>query len=187
MIVSPGTPICDGRGQLRGHGTYADEKTSMLVSSTLGSVERVAKWVAVKPAKHRYMPEVGDIVVGRVRDIAAKKWLVDIGARQDASLPLSAIHLSGGDQRRRTVEDQLAMRQILSEGDLISAEVHSVLSDGGIQLHARSMQYGKLENGTLVRVGAFLVPRQKQHVLSLPAPLGCDMVLGVNGWIFLTG
>jgi exosome complex component RRP4 len=116
----------------------------------LGSVERVARWVSVKPAKHRYIPEVGDIVVGRVKEvrcalggssplkarsalneapmncsplsllqIAAKRWLVDIGARQDASLPLSAVHLTGGDQRRRTLEDQLAMRGILAEGDLV--------------------------------------------------------------------
>lgn len=67
------------------------------------------------------------------------------------------------------------------------AEVHSVMSDGGVVLHARSLQFGKLENGTLVRLPASLVPRQKQHVVSLPAPFSCDVVIGVNGWAFLTG
>lgn len=62
-----------------------------------------------------------------------------------------------------------------------------MMSDGGVMLHARSIQYGKLENGVLVRLPASLVPRQKQHVASLPAPFECDMALGVNGWVFLTG
>ena len=61
------------------------------------------------------------------------------------------------------------------------------MTDGSVILLARSMQYGKLQNGLVVCVPASLVPRQKTHVLSFPAPLHCDVVLGVNGWVFLTG
>lgn len=36
------------------------------------------------------------------------------------------------------------MRQFLQEGDLISAEVQSVYSDGSLSLHTRSLRYGKV-------------------------------------------
>lgn len=119
MIVAPGSAICDARGLVRGFGTHVDEHGVTLLASTLGAVQRVAKWVAVQPVNSRYSPEVGDIVVGRVAEVGSKRWSIDIGARQFASLPLGGIVLSGGEQRRRTLEDQIAMRGILKEGDLV--------------------------------------------------------------------
>jgi exosome complex RNA-binding protein Rrp4 len=49
-----------------------------------------------------------------------------------------------GFQRRKTMEDELTMREFLSEGDLVVAEVHNVLADGALQLQARSEKYGKV-------------------------------------------
>jgi len=36
------------------------------------------------------------------------------------------------------------MREYLTEGDLISAEVQSVFQDGQLALHTRSLKYGKV-------------------------------------------
>ena len=36
------------------------------------------------------------------------------------------------------------MREILKEGDVISAEIQSVYSDGSLALHTRSVKYGKV-------------------------------------------
>lgn len=43
---------------------------------------------------------------------------------------LSAVSLPGGIQRRRTAEDELQMREILKEGDLVSVRVLSNDDDG---------------------------------------------------------
>lgn len=42
------------------------------------------------------------------------------------------------------MEDEQSMRSYLSEGDLISAEVHSIFADGSLSLHMRSLKYGKV-------------------------------------------
>ncbi len=47
-------------------------------------------------------------------------------------------------QRRRTAEDELNMRGLYAEGDLISAEVQSFYADGAVALHTRSLKYGKV-------------------------------------------
>jgi hypothetical protein len=43
--------------------------------------------------------QVGDVVVGRVTEVAQKRWKMDVNGRQDAALMLSSVNLPGGVQR----------------------------------------------------------------------------------------
>ena len=79
------------------------------------------KLISVRPPKARYTGEVVDVVVGRVVEVLQKRWMVDIGGHQNAVLLLTSVNLPGGQQRRRTTEDQLQMRDLYVEGDLNSA------------------------------------------------------------------
>jgi exosome complex component RRP4 len=183
-IVTPGEVIVsDSKQYLRGHGTYIDDRGRML-ASVAGTVEKVNKLISVRPSKARYVGEVGDVVVGRVVEVLKKKWLVDIGCNVHSMLLLTSINLSGGQQRRRTTEDQLQMREYYVEGDLISAEVQNFFNDGAASIHARSLKYGKLLNGQRIIVMQSLVPRLKQHFVQLKQ-LGVDIILGKNGHIWI--
>jgi exosome complex component RRP4 len=59
--------------------------------------------------------------------VGSKRWHVDLQSRQEAQLLLSAVTLPGGVQRRRTAEDELSMREVFQEGDLISVRPDSLL------------------------------------------------------------
>jgi exosome complex component RRP4 len=48
-----------------------------------------------------------------------KRWKVEIAGQREAVLQLSAVNLPGGVQRMRTYEDQLSMRTLFSENDLV--------------------------------------------------------------------
>ena len=48
------------------------------------------------------------------------------------------------------------MRKYLVEGDLVSAEVQNIYNDGSLSLHTRSLKYGKLGQGCLIKVGLVL-------------------------------
>ena len=134
-------------GFLRGHGTQLVKKShgtentsSSLVSTMAGIVNRMNKLVSVHPTKRRFVGEVGDLVVGRVISVESKRWKVDIGGSKDAIMHLNAVYLPGGQQRTRTYEDQLQMRQLYKEADLISAEIQNIGNqDGTISLHTRSL------------------------------------------------
>jgi exosome complex component RRP4 len=76
------------------------------------------------------------------------------------------------------------MRDYLIEGDLISAEVQSVFSDGALSLHTRSLKYGKLGQGVLVDVCPSLVKRRKTHFHNLPC--GASVIVGNNGYIWIS-
>ncbi|XP_043914487.1 exosome complex component RRP4 isoform X2 [Protopterus annectens] len=154
-----------------------------LLASVAGVVERVNKLICVRPLKTRYYGEVGDIVVGRITEVQQKRWKVETNSRLDSVLLLSSVNLPGGELRRRSAEDELAMRDYLQEGDLISAEVQAVYSDGALSLHTRSLKYGKLGQGVLVQVSPSLVKRRKTHFHNLPC--GASIILGNNGFIWI--
>uniref|UniRef100_A0A8C1BV89 Exosome component 2 n=1 Tax=Cyprinus carpio carpio TaxID=630221 RepID=A0A8C1BV89_CYPCA len=165
----------------RGHGTYMDE--DRLTASVAGEVERVNKLICVRPLKTRYNGEVGDVVIGRITEVQQKRWKVETNSRLDSVLLLSSVNLPGGELRRRSAQDELAMRDYLQEGDLISAEVQSIFSDGALSLHTRSLKYGKLGQGVLVLVSPSIVKRQKTHFHNLPC--GASIILGNNGYVWL--
>lgn len=184
-ITSPGEVVTSAKEFMRGHGTYTEGDN--VLSTVAGTIERVNKLVSVRSVRQRYNPEKGDLVIGRVIEVVQQRWKVDTNARQDAILALSSVNLPGGVQRRKVETDALKMREFLAEGDLLVAEVQSV--ENAPQLHTRSLRYGKLRNGLLLTVPPSLIRRLKSHFHTLPppcGPLGVDVIMGVNGYIWVS-
>lgn len=80
--------------------------------------------------------------------ISNKRWKIDIKASAFAFLSLNSTYIP--EQRKKNEEDEFRMREIMQEGDLIVAEVHSVNNDKTYNLHTRNPKYGRLEPGMLV-------------------------------------
>ncbi|CAI5524887.1 unnamed protein product [Closterium sp. Naga37s-1] len=171
---------CERRG---GHGTREGEE-GQVCATVCGVVKRINRLLSVQPLKTWYVAQTGDVVVGRVTELAPKRWKLAVGSAHEAQLMLSAINLPGGAQRRRTAVDELNMRNIYVEGDLVTAEVQRVFHDGSVVLHTRSDKYGKLSGGLLVHVPPYLVRRLKQHFHML-SPSGPLLVFGCNGWLWV--
>ncbi|KAF5285572.1 hypothetical protein FQA39_LY16584 [Lamprigera yunnana] len=180
-IFTPGEVISEQKEFMRGHGTY--EEDIYLKASVAGVKEQVNKLISIRPLKSRYNGEIGDVVVGRITEVQQKRWKIDTNSRLDSVLLLSSVNLPGGELRRRGAEDEHMMRQYLQEGDLISAEVQNVFSDGSLSLHTRSFKYGKLSQGVMLKVFPSLVKRSKTHFHNLP--VGASIILGNNGFIWI--
>ncbi|CAB4064885.1 RRP4 [Lepeophtheirus salmonis] len=153
-FVTPGDIITRESGYMRGHGTYAsdegNEEKECLIASVGGVVKRVNKLIRVLPLRSTYQGEIGDVLVGRIVEVQQKRWKVEVNSRLDAILHLSSVNLS------------------LGEGDLISAEVQTLYKDGSMSIHTRSLKYGKLEGGTVVKVSPSLIKRQKDPFPHVP-------------------
>ena len=81
--------------------------------------------------------------------------------------------------------------QFFKEGDLISAEVMQVnTQDGKISLQTRSIKYGCLSNGFLLKVDSNYVRRMKNHFVELEGPVGSaakiQLIIGTNGYIWIS-
>ncbi|CAO3689135.1 unnamed protein product [Rhizopus microsporus] len=181
-LVNPGETVTMDQQFMRGHGTYTDGEGAV-ISSVTGVVEKVNKLLSVRPLKTRYTAEIGDIVVGRITEVAMPRWKVDVNSKQDANFLLSSVSLPGGVQRRKNEADELQMRQFFAEGDVLVAEVQTFYSDGTIGLHTRGFKFCKLRNGSFICVPPVLVQRCKSQFHSLPC--GVDVILGLNGYIWV--
>jgi exosome complex component RRP4 len=148
-----------------------------------GEIDRVSKLISVKAPRTRYTAEVGDVVVGRIIEVSNKRWRVDCNARQDSSLLLSAIHLPGVIQRRKSESDELQMRCFFAEGEVLVAEVQMLYHDGAFGIHTRNLKYGKLVAGELIIVKASLVRRSRSHFVV--TAWGVEIILGLNGYIWV--
>nr|CAG4648058.1 EOG090X09DD [Moina brachiata]SVE93120.1 EOG090X09DD [Moina brachiata] len=180
-FVTPGSIITKGTGHLRGHGTYMQDDS--LYASVAGVVQSVNQLIYVRPLKTRYHGEVGDVVVGRITEVSQKRWKVDTNSRLDSVLMLQCVNLPAGEKRRKSAEDELTMRQYLKEGDLVSAEVQNIFQDGVLTLHTRSMKYGKLGQGCMVKVSPSLIKPQKTRFHDLPC--GASVILSNNGYVWV--
>lgn len=186
ILVTPGDVITEDTNYMKGHGTYGtnEEDDKRVISSVAGVVERINKLICVRPLKTRYNGEVGDVIVGRIKEIQQKRWKVETNSRLDSVLHLSSVNLRGGELRRRSAADEFAMREYLKEGDLISAEVQQVHADGALSLHTRSLRYGRLGQGCCVVVSPSLIKRRKNHMHKLAC--GVSIILGNNGFIWIS-
>ena len=215
QVVIPGQLLAEsttgGSGDdsfISGHGTYIVESppppgsdpnvstgsttcTLQLRASICGTIQRINKLISVESiALYHYAPNVGDLIIGRVRTIQNDKWILDICNNMTGTLPLSSVHLPGkaSTQRKRTANDVLEMRQYIKEGDLVSCEVHKVHggnhSTNNIMLHTRSIRYGKLENGCLITVPSKLILRRKTHYTTI-IDHQFQILMGCNGMIWI--
>ena len=199
-IVIPGETVTDDPQWMRGHGTYTSpasnvnsEAATTIISSLAGTLTRTNKLLSIAPLRSRYIPEIGDLVIGRIVEVQTRRWKVDLSAPLLAHLPLSAINLPGGILRKRTSTDELAIRSFFREGELVVAEVQSIFQDGAASLHTRSLKYGKLRNGVFLSVsgqggrsgGVVRARRQVWTVNTANRGGEVDVVLGVNGYIWI--
>lgn len=181
VTIADSIPVNHEDAVLKGHGTA--DLNGEVVATVCGIVERVNKLIYVRVLRSRYKPEVGDIIIGRVNEVAQNRWRMEINYSQDAVLMLSSMNMPDGVQRRRTAVDELNMRSIFEEKDVVCAEVRGFQHDG-LHLQARSQKYGKLSRGQLLMVPPYLVKRQKQHFHHLEQ-YGVDLILGCNGFIWV--
>ncbi|KEG07708.1 exosome complex exonuclease [Trypanosoma grayi] len=181
---------------LRGYSTYEGDRPNEaaalqegggeIMAAINGLVEVTDRVVSIKGMSSRYQAEIGDIVIGRVKEVSGNRWRVDIGAYQDSVMLLSNVTEPGGILRRRGRSDELTMRHIFDQDELVVAEVQRISPDGVVSLHTRSGEkYGKLSGfGVLVWVSPALVKRAKNHFFSVDA-LPVNVIVGLNGMIWV--
>jgi exosome complex component RRP4 len=119
VLVMPGDEVRCPQGSMPGFGTYENSE-GKIVANQIGYPAIYNKLVCVNPVRGRYIGETSNVIIGRIAQVANKRWKVDVGSPQEAVLHLSAIDLPTGEHRIRSEEDQLHMREYFNYNDLLS-------------------------------------------------------------------
>lgn len=151
-------------------------------ASILGLYSARPPFVQVVPLSGRYIPKPGDTVVGTVTDAQTTFWLLDIGAPRWAPL-----HMTGAPWKVDVGETD----KFLRVGDAVVVRVENLEATGRIGVTMQGEGLGKLDAGTIVRIGPARVPRVIGRGGSLIQAIrertGAEIALGQNGRIWIGG
>lgn len=182
-IVLPGDIVAEGNYRISGGIMKTNDKyTSLYLGIFRVEKNRV---LSVVPFKHIYIPEIGDIVVGKIRDVGVTSWLVDINSPYPAVLQLS-------EALSRPIDiTRVDLRQYLDIGDVIVARVieFDYLRDPILTI--KESRLGRVTEGLLLEFQPFLVYKVLESRLKLidevKSKLKCDIIVGKNGRVVVMG
>lgn len=179
-IVVPGQLLADGMDYLPSSGAYRENER--IISTLLGLVNLEGRLIKIIPLRGRYMPKIGDIVIGRVVEMTFSNWFVDIGCTNNGVLSLSEVE--------EYVEKGTDLSTYYDFGDYIVARISNVMRNN-IDLSMRGPGLRKLTPGRLLTINSSKVPRligkQGSMISLLKMKTGCKILVGQNGVIWVQG
>ena len=182
QLVTPGELLAEGE-YLAGENTYKEE--NKIYASRIGLVDLNNKNVSLVALRAFYFPKVGDMVIGTVKEVGFSGWTIDIKAPYVALLRASDV-LS---RPFKPQNDELS--QVLNAGDLIVAKIASYDRAHDPQLTVAEPGLGKITRGQIAKVTPTKIPRvigRKGSMIStIKQETGCQIILGLNGVILVTG
>jgi len=182
QLVTPGELLAEGEYQA-GENTYLEG--GKIYASRIGLADCDNKRVNVVALRAFYVPKVGDIVIGSVKEVGFNGWTIDIKAPYEAMLRASDV-LS---RPFKPQNDELS--QVLDAGDLIVAKVASYDRAHDPQLTVGEPGLGKITRGQIMHVTPTKIPRvigRKGSMISMiKQETNCQIILGLNGVILVTG
>jgi exosome complex component RRP4 len=182
QLVTPGELLAEG-DYLPGENTYVEE--NKIYAQRIGLVDVDNKRVNMVALRAFYMPKVGDIVIGTVTEVGFNNWTVNIKSPYNAILRASDVL----NRSFKPQNDELAA--VLTSGDLIVAKIASYDRLHDPQLTVGEPGLGKITRGQILHVVPTKIPRvigRKGSMISMiKQETNCQIVLGLNGIILVTG
>jgi len=178
-IVMPGD-LLEGEKLKPGAGTYVSD--GKIFAALLGIKSVKSNYVNIIPLSGRYIPAVGDSVIGKVEDIGPSNWLIDINSPYPAPLHVNEVpwRVEFGDTAR-----------YMNVGDVILAKVLMVDETMRVQVTMKDQGLRKLQGGQIIEVSPSKVPRvigkSGSMIQMIKGYTNCRIFVGQNGRIWLDG
>jgi exosome complex component RRP4 len=122
-----------------------------------------------------YMPEVNDIVIGKVIDVLSNGWIIDINSPYVGKLSLKDSGVDPSD--------------LYTYGDYILCQIIKITKNKLIDLEIKKKE--KLNDGLILKVDPARIPRligKNSSMLNLiKEKLKIDIIIGKNGRVYLNG
>lgn len=182
QLVAPGDLLAEG-DYVSGDSTY--KNNGKIYANRLGLVDYNGKRVHVVALKAFYVPAPGDLVIGKIIETTPGGWVIDIKAPHLARLRASDV------VERSFKPETTDLPSIFDVGDLIIAKVIDYDRTRDPILTVREPGLGKIMRGQLIEVTPTKIPRvigrQGSMVGMIKKETGCQLTIGQNGWILISG
>ncbi|RJX16213.1 RNA-binding protein [Candidatus Bathyarchaeota archaeon] len=180
QLVVPGDLLAEG-DYVAGENTY--KEGNRIYSQKIGLVDFDDKKIFVVPLKGRYIPKIGDVVIGQIVDVSLSGWTVDINSPYKAVLGVPEVV-------GKSFSPKLdSLTKILDVGDVIVGKIVSFDRTKDPTLTIKDKDLGKISDGIIVKLTPTKVPRligKKGSMINMiKRETGCEIIVGQNGRIFI--
>jgi len=178
-IVVPGDLLSES-GLKAGPGTYVE--SGHIYAAQLGIKTTRSDVVGVVPLSGQYIPIRGDMVIGKIVDMGASNWYVDINAAHQSSLHVNEVpwRVEFGETGK-----------FMTVGDLVSLKIVGVDELGKVQISMKEHGLRKLAGGVVIEVAPSKIPRvigrSGSMIQMLKNATSCRIYVGQNGRIWVDG
>ncbi|MCW3997890.1 MAG: exosome complex RNA-binding protein Rrp4 [Candidatus Bathyarchaeota archaeon] len=182
QLVIPGDLLAEGE-YFAGDNTYKEK--NKIFAARIGLADCTNKKINIVALKAFYFPQMGDVIIGTVKQVGFSGWTVNIKS------PYIAI-LRASDVLSRSFKPQNdELSQVLTAGDLIVAKVASFDRYHDPQLTVGEPGLGKITRGQIMNITPTKIPRvigrKGSMITNIKNETGCQIILGKNGVILVTG
>lgn len=178
-VVVPGELLAIS-SKKAGIGTYSEG--GKIFASQLGIKTVRPDSISVVPLAGQYIPVTGDLVVGKIVDVGASNWLVDINSPYPSPLHVNEVpwRVEFGETRK-----------FMSVGDIVLLMIVGVDETKRIRVSMQEHGLRKLTGGTVMEVSPSKVPRvigkNGSMIQMLKNMTSCRIYVGQNGRIWIDG
>jgi exosome complex component RRP4 len=180
QVVCPGDLLAEGEFEIP-WSPYIYKEKNRYYSTVVGLVDVKNGTFTVIPLKgSKYLPKVGDTVLGIIEEVELYGWSVDIKAPYPGYLPASAL-------LNRPVSPGEDLRRYLDVGDYVAVKIEVYDRTTGPILTAKGSDLGKINDGSVIEVSPAKIPRvigKNRSMINMMATMtGCHINAYPNGMI----
>ncbi|MCX6657180.1 MAG: exosome complex RNA-binding protein Rrp4 [Euryarchaeota archaeon] len=178
-VVVPGELLAIS-SKKAGIGTYSEG--GKIFASQLGIKTVRPDSISVVPLAGQYIPVTGDLVVGKIVDVGASNWLVDINSPYPSPLHVNEVpwRVEFGETRK-----------FMTVGDIVLLMIVGVDETKRIRVSMQEHGLRKLTGGMVIEVSPSKVPRvigkNGSMIQMLKNMTSCRIYVGQNGRIWIDG
>lgn len=182
QIVLPGDYIEERKGRKLNNCYVEDDK---VYSKVLGILKITNEEISVIPLAGKYIPRVGDRIIGFIDEIEVSGWWVDINSPYKAFLPIGEALEEFVDLRK------VDLSRFFDIGDIIFCKISKVTKNKIIQVSMRDMIARKLFGGITIKITPFKVPRLigkgGSMIELIKSKTRSEIYVGQNGVVWIKG
>ncbi|MEM1686948.1 MAG: exosome complex protein Rrp4 [Candidatus Aenigmatarchaeota archaeon] len=174
-IVLPGEEVEKNEFSYKFNDRFISKKVSLISKN-----EEKTKAISLSST---YYPEVGDNVIGIVREVEAAGWLVDINSINYAFLPIAEAVREFIDIYRTDLSKTININEV------IYAKVINVINYKIIQISIKNGNFKKLNGGGVISVNpakvARIIGKNMSMMKLISEKTNCEIIAGKNGYIWI--
>ena len=181
-IVIPGQKLAEGMDFLPSDGTLREKDN--IISTHIGLVDVKGRIVKVIPLNGRYIPKVGDVVIGKINEIGMSNWRIDIGWAFFAGLRIS-------EASNEYIPADAPLSRYFDVGETVACKIVKISGTKFVDVTMKGPGLGKLGNGRVIQCNPTKVPRiigrKGSMIHLLKDASGCRITVGQNGAVWISG